>query len=58
MVHDDALGHEVIVHVAVGEEVLLARSPREGAPALHSETSLTFDDKDVYLFARDGTARA
>ena len=57
VVHEDALGHEVIVHIAVGEEVLLVRSPRETAPALHSETGLTFVDADVYLFGRDGKAR-
>lgn len=56
VVHTDALGHEVIVHVAVGEEVLLARASRVDAPALHSETGLTYIEKDLYRFGADGKA--
>lgn len=56
VVHSDALGHEVIVHVAIGDEVLLARSTRDGAPALHSDTGLTYNDADVYRFGADGRA--
>lgn len=57
VIHEDALGHEVIVHVAVGDEVLLARSPVADAPGVHSTTGLDYDDADVYEFAADGTAR-
>lgn len=57
VIHEDALGHEVIVHVAVGDEVLLARSPVADAPGVHSTTGLDYDDADVYAFAADGTAR-
>lgn len=56
VVHADALGHEVIVHIAVGDEVLLARASRDEAPQLHSETGLSFSDRDVYRFAADGKA--
>lgn len=56
VVHEDALGHEVIVHVAVGDEVFLARAPRDSAPAVHTETGLMFSDADVYRFAADGKA--
>ncbi|HWC15137.1 MAG TPA: ABC transporter ATP-binding protein [Actinomycetota bacterium] len=57
VVHEDALGHEVIVHVAVGDEVLLARSPVPQAPGLHATTGLDYDDTDVYAFNADGKAR-
>ena len=56
VVHSDALGHEVIVHVAIADEVLLVRCTRDGAPALHSETGLTYNDADVYRFGADGRA--
>lgn len=56
VVHRDSLGHEVIVHVSVGDEVLLARSSRAAAPPLHSETGLTYNDADVYRFGADGKA--
>ena len=56
VIHEDALGHEVIVHVAVTEEVLLARARRDAAPGLHAETGLTFADSDVYRFDADGKA--
>lgn len=56
VIHSDSLGHEVIVHVAIGDEVLLVRCTRDGAPALHSETGLTYNDADVYRFGADGRA--
>ena len=56
VIHEDALGHEVIVHVAVGDEVLLARAPRADAPGLHSQAGLWFVDGDVYRFGADGKA--
>lgn len=56
VVHADALGHEVIVHVSVGDEVLLARTSRDIAPALHTETGLTYAETDVYRFGADGKA--
>jgi ABC-type sugar transport system ATPase subunit len=56
VIHEDSLGHEVIVHVAVGDEVLLARVSRESAPAVHTETGLMFSDGDVYRFSADGKA--
>ena len=58
VIHEDALGHEVIVHVAVGDEVLLVRSSVTDAPGVHSEAGLYFADADVYPFASDGKARA
>jgi ABC-type sugar transport system ATPase subunit len=57
VVHADSLGHEVIVHVSVGDEVVLARAAREDAPPLHSEAALTFTDADVYRFGADGKAK-
>ena len=56
VVHADELGHEVIVHVSIGDEVLLARTSRDNAPALHSETGLTYSERDVYRFGADGRA--
>ena len=56
VIHSDSLGHEVIVHVAIGDEVLLVRCTRDAAPALHSETGLTYNDADVYRFGADGRA--
>lgn len=56
VVHEDSLGHEVIVHVAIGDEVVLARATRDRAPELHSETGLTYTDGDIYRFGADGKA--
>ncbi len=56
VIHEDALGHEVIVHVEIADEVLLARASRAEAPGLHSDTGLTFADSDVYRFGADGKA--
>ena len=56
VVHEDSLGHEVIVHVAIGNEVVLARAYRDRAPKIHSETGLNFFDSDVYRFGADGKA--
>lgn len=56
VIHEDALGHEVIVHVEVGDEVLLARAAKTTAPGLHAETGLSFADTDVYRFGADGKA--
>jgi hypothetical protein len=56
VIHEDALGHEVIVHVAVADEVLLARASRAVAPGLHTDTGLSFADSDVYRFGADGKA--
>ena len=56
VVHLDVLGHEVIVHAAVGEEVLLARVPRDHHPELRAEIGLTFNNAHVYRFEADGTA--
>ena len=58
VVHLDVLGHEVIVHASVGDEVLLARVPRDHHPALRSEIGLTFNNAHVYRFEADGTASA
>ena len=56
VIHEDALGHEVIVHVEVGDEVLLARAAKAVAPGLHADTGLAFADADVYRFGADGRA--
>lgn len=56
VVHQDELGHEVVVHVAVGDEVLLARADRERAPALHSPAELTYETWHLYRFTADGHA--
>ena len=56
VVHLDVLGHEVVVHASVGDEVLLARVPRDHHPALRSEIGLTFNNAHVYRFNADGTA--
>jgi ABC-type sugar transport system ATPase subunit len=56
VVHLDALGHETLLHVAVGDEVLVCRAPRDETPALHTDTGLTFDDRHVYRFSADGRA--
>ena len=56
VVHMDALGHEVIVHVEVGDQMVLARAGRANLPALNSKVGLTFDEKDLYPFDADGKA--
>lgn len=55
--HTETIGHEVIVHVMVADEILLARGPRSATPTAHAETGLRFEDDDVYRFRADGTAR-
>ncbi|MDQ3963946.1 MAG: ABC transporter ATP-binding protein [Actinomycetota bacterium] len=55
--HVETIGHEVVVHVMVGEEILLVRSPRGIAPARGSDAGLHFDDGDVHVFKADGIAR-
>lgn len=55
--HLENVGHESIVHVAVGDSVLLARTARAGAPRANTDVALHFDDGDVYVFRPDGTAR-
>ncbi|MDQ4065417.1 MAG: ABC transporter ATP-binding protein [Actinomycetota bacterium] len=55
--HVENVGHEAIVHVVVGDVVLLARAARKGAPASAADVELGFDDGDVYVFRPDGAAR-
>ncbi|HEV3472080.1 MAG TPA: ABC transporter ATP-binding protein [Actinomycetota bacterium] len=55
--HVETIGHEVIVHVMVADEILLARAPRVMSPVGGSTAGLVFDDGDVHVFRADGTAR-
>ena len=52
----EMIGHESIAHVIVNDEVLLARVPRENAPAAHSDTGIDFLDDDLHHFEADGKA--
>ena len=54
--HLETIGHEVIVHVLVGDETLLARAPRDEAPGLHSTTGIDFYDDAVHRFDAEGRA--
>ena len=55
--HTENVGHEIIVHVMVGDEILLARAARGAAPPPGSDTGLSFEDIHVYVFNPDGIAR-
>lgn len=55
--HVETIGHEVVVHVMVADEILLARAPRAAAPIGGAEAGLFFDDDAVHVFRADGTAR-